>query len=388
MNLRLNQVCQQVQDDIDGLPVDFFDGPAPKDRSQEIGGLIEKNISSLQVEDQERVRQEFLGWGPLENLIQRAELTEIIVNGFNNIWFEKAGRLFQYQDHFFSKLRYLNCIHRLLEKTNKSLTRDRPFCDAPFFGFRLSFVETSITGGECALNLRRHSPANWDLEGLWKKAWCDFSSFKFLQNLIQERKNFLVLGATGSGKTSVVSALLKATAEDSRTLVIEDTSEIHLSKACDLRLLTSEVGEEGHVHIHQSELVRRALRLRPDRLVLGEIRGTEAKDFLMALSTGHDGSFGTLHANNPHQALLRLEMLIQMGSPQWSLDAIRRLISLSLQYLILTQKNSQGERKLEGIYKIHSLEETGFTLEKMELSTPRSLGEEHPSRLEPHSFLQ
>lgn len=380
MNLRLHQVCQQIQDKIDMLQADLFDLHDPKDRSKEVRNIIENETSPLLTEEKSRICSEFLGWGPLENLMCLQGLTEIIVNGSDNIWYEKNGRLFRHEDHFFSRLSYQNCIHRIMEKINRSVTTDQPFCDSHFFNFRISLVDSSVTGTECTINLRKQSDSNWNLENLLQLGWCDTSSYQFLKHLIQSKENFLILGATGSGKTAITSALLKETAVNSRNIVIEDTREIHLAQECDLRLLTSEAGIEKNLIVNQSELVKRALRLRPDRLVLGEIRGHEAKDFLMALSTGHAGSFGTIHADNPQQALLRLEMLVQMGSPQWSLQAIRRLINLSLQYLIHTRKNSSGERKLGGIYRIHSLEETGFILEKIDFS--------ETTRLESHSFLQ
>ncbi len=137
-----------------------------------------------------------------------------------------------------------------------------------------------------------------------------------------------------------------------------------------MKLLTREDPQKVHAPITQSDLVRRTLRLRPDRIIMGEIRGEEAKDFLMSLSTGHRGSFGTLHAQSPHQALLRLEMLIQLGAPQWSLQAIRRLIQLSLEFILITEKTSTGARKFAGLYRLSSLEDHGFLVEAVTDLTP------------------
>ena len=189
--------------------------------------------------------------------------------------------------------------------------------------------------------------------------------FGFLKKIIQLQKNFLVIGSTGEGKTTVVNALLSETDSYERSLIIEDTQEIQLPNSLSIRLLTRDETQNGLCSVDQGQLVKRALRLRPDRLVMGEIRGNEAKDFIMALSTGHRGSFGTLHAKDPQQALLRLEMLIQMGAPHWKLSAIRRLLSLSLDLIIATKKDSSGQRKLEGIYRINSLEENGFLIERL-----------------------
>jgi len=133
-----------------------------------------------------------------------------------------------------------------------------------------------------------------------------------------------------------------------------------------MKLLTREDPHGILPAIDQTQLVKRSLRLRPDRIVMGEVRGSEAKDFLMAMATGHSGSFGTLHAQDASQALIRLEMLIQMGAPQWSLTAIRRLIQLSLDYIIITGRAATGERQLKGVFRLCSLEDQGFLVEQVD----------------------
>jgi pilus assembly protein CpaF len=148
-------------------------------------------------------------------------------------------------------------------------------------------------------------------------------------------------------------------------VIIEDTSELKIPNDAGVKLLTRRDPHRNLRDIDQSELLKQALRMRPDRIIMGEIRGGEAKDLLMAFATGHTGCMGTLHAENARQALLRLEMLIQLGAPQWSLHAVRTLIWLSVQAVIVVARGPQGVRKLEGVYKIASLEEVGFLIERM-----------------------
>ena len=183
--------------------------------------------------------------------------------------------------------------------------------------------------------------------------------------LVEQKRNFLVVGTTGTGKTSILNACLKSLGSNERTVIIEDSRELTLSNSASLRLLTRDDPQKILPPIDQGDLVRHALRLRPDRLVIGEIRGPEAKDLLMALSTGHSGSFSTLHAATAAQALIRLEMLIQLGAPHWNLQAIRRLIFMSLQAIAVVGRGQNGARQLQGIFILSSLEETGFLLERL-----------------------
>jgi len=328
---------------------------------------IQQKIAALQQssETKERLQSEFFGFGPLDPLIRNEGVTEILANAHDEIYFESQGTLHRMEDRFFTEISYRNCIHRLLEKTNSVLSLENPFCDTKFGPFRLSLVDGSVCQKETILSLRRHPGLKWNLDRLMEQGWCSVQEKEILSSVIKNQMNFLVIGSTGAGKTSVVNALLDLTSPMERSVVIEDTHEIELPNSLSLRLLTRAETSSGLPAIDQSQLVKRALRLRPDRLVMGEIRGHEAKDFVMALSTGHRGSFGTLHAKDPHQALLRLEMLIQMGAPHWSLSAIRRLLSLSLEVIIVTERTPEGKRELEGVYRLNSLEENGFLIEKL-----------------------
>jgi pilus assembly protein CpaF len=158
---------------------------------------------------------------------------------------------------------------------------------------------------------------------------------------------------------------LRELPQNERVVILEDTDELHVPNLSSTKMLTRLDPHNLLPPVDLSALLRHSLRLRPDRLVLGEVRGPEAKDLLLTLATGHSGSLGTLHATSAQEALIRLEMLVQLGAPQWAQATVRRLIQLSLHYVVVAQKKIEGARVLEGIYKITSLEEFGFLLEKI-----------------------
>lgn len=366
MNLEVKGIYDRIHEDIARLPLnEFLLSPEEEQhmRSQKIESLIQKHLHLAPPQIQKRLRDELDFWGPLQEPMQDESITEIIVNGPDSIWLEKQGQLVKHPDFFFSDLSFRNCMDRLCQEARTHLTVENPYSEGRFQDFRVTLIGSELTGSDLHLSLRRHPKNPWTFERLQQKDWCSVQVLPLFQKMISERKNFLVVGPTGSGKTSVLNSFLGLLPEQERVVVIEDTSEIALPNQASMKLLTRNDPQGILSSIDQNQLLKRSLRLRPDRLVMGEVRGAEAKDFLMALATGHAGSFGTLHAQTAAQALIRLEMLIQMGAPQWSLTAIRRLIQLSLDYVIVAGRSSQGARELQGIYRLCSLEDHGFLLE-------------------------
>ena len=215
------------------------------------------------------------------------------------------------------------------------------------------------------ISLRRHPKNPWTFQKLKETGWANAEQIELLQKMVEKKENFLIIGGTGSGKTSLLNACLQHLQQNERAVIIEDTSEIKAPNAISCKLLTRQDAQGVLAPIDQTELVRQSLRMRPDRLVLGEIRGPEAKDLLMALSTGHAGSFATLHATDARQALLRLEMLIQLGAPYWSIEAIRNLIFLSLQKIVVVHRNKDSRRELAGIFQISSRESSGILIDQL-----------------------
>ncbi len=340
---------------------DFWRTQNAEKFKQTIEGALELSSSEVR----QRILAEYFSFGPLESLLVDSEVTEILVNGPESIWYEKQGRLQKHPDLFLSEVTYTNSLHRLCEQSRCQSTVEYPATTGQFKEFRLTLVRQELTRNHHHLSLRRHPKNPWTLAKLEEQKWASETEIAKLRKMIAMKKNFLIAGGTGTGKTSLINALLQEIPANERAIVIEDIPEIELPNSSCMKMITREDPQGLLKTIDQSELLRHSLRLRPDRIVMGEIRGAEAKDLLMALATGHSGSFGTLHACDPRQALIRLEMLIQIGAPQWSLQAIRRLIHLSLDYILVVEKITNGNRKLQGAYRICSLEENGFLVEKI-----------------------
>ncbi len=334
------------------------------EQDYQVKAILQAITASETPEVQTRITSEYFGYGPLETLMNDPEITELIINGPQSIWLEKSGRLSRHADGFLSELTFRNFTGRVCREAGIQVSLDCPFADGSWRNFRVHLI-TPPASQVTVLTLRRHPECPWTLEELMKRNWASLEAYEVLNSLVEQKKNFLIIGPTGSGKTSVLNACLKKIPANERVVSIEDTSELALANPISSKLITRRDLNHLLREIDQSELVRQSLRMRPDRIIMGEIRGSEAKDLLMAFATGHSGCMGTLHAESARQALIRLEMLIQLGASQWSLHAVRTLILLSLDSIVVVKKNAQGERKLEGIYRLSSLEEMGFLLEKI-----------------------
>jgi pilus assembly protein CpaF len=314
--------------------------------------------------DYKMLREEILGYGPLSDLIEDQSIGEIIINNFQNIWIEKNGHLSLCPRSFLSDNSYKNILSRIQNEAGLEANMNQPFIDGTWREHRLHLCIPPVTA-HYSLSIRKKSALPWGFERLKEVGWGTQDQIKILRDLYENKKSFLVVGGTSSGKTSVLNSFMQITSPSERILIIEDTSEVLLPNPCSNRLLSRQDPQKLFPDVTLQDLVRQSLRMRPDRIVMGEVRGVEAKDLLMAFATGHEGSCGTIHATSATEALLRLEMLIQLGAPQWSLDAVRRLLFLSLHYLIVVNKNKLGQRKLEGVYRLSSLESFGITVERI-----------------------
>lgn len=333
--------------------------------SDDIRSFLERRVCQLPEKHRHRLMKEFFEYGPLSELFSDEKITEILINSPTDIWFEKNGCLEKYADEFLNGISYNNIFERIMNHAGLVISLENPIVDGSWGQFRISAVKECLTGNYAQMSLRRHPFVPWTFDKLIETNWCTRDEKRILQNLINKRKNFLIIGGTSSGKTSLINAIMAEISQNERMIVIEDSSEIHLQNTVSTKLLTRTESIGQTKEISQAHLVKAALRLRPDRIVMGEIRSHEAKDFLMAVATGHNGCFGSLHAQDPHQALIRLEMLIQMGAPQWNLSAIRKLIRLSLDAILITERDMEGNRRFKGGFKICSLEESGFLLEPL-----------------------
>lgn len=334
-----------------------------KDSQTEIRQIIKDHTDKKNDSYQKRVISEIFENGPLEKILDDSSITEILINQHNSIWYEKNGKFLKLDDHFATKNTYHNFVQRICQSMGAKFDLNQPHTNGKWKNFRVHIIAPPLAK-EIHLSMRNHSKNLWSLESLQRTGWCNKNGRNILLDIVSSEKNILVVGVTGSGKTSVLGALLKETHPEERVIIIEDVSEICSPNNLSIKLLTREDLNHRMKNYTLNDLIKQSLRMRPKRLVMGELRGGEAKDLLLMLSSGHKGSMATLHASSEKEALLRLEILIQMGAPQWSLNTIRHLIKISLDAVVLVGL-SKGQRKLQSISKISSLEQHGLILEKI-----------------------
>lgn len=306
-----------------------------------------------------RILDEFQGYGPLESILNKPNINEIIINNKDCIFYEQNGHLVKHEDGFLSQITFNNIVERLCSESHLSLNYKKPFAEGKWKQFRIHITRPPIVIKDFHISLRKHPKEVWTLDKLAQKNWAPQHAIQIIKDLIYQGDNFLIVGSTSSGKTSVLNACLQELPKNERVITIEDADELRLPNDASTKLLTQNSQESSLSLISQDDLLKQSLRLRPDRLVMGEVRGAEAKNLLLALSSGHKGSIGTLHASHHKQAISKLEMLTQMGATQWQSTTVQRLIHLSLQAVIVVEK-IKDVRKLKGVYKISGLESSGF----------------------------
>lgn len=361
----INEAIVRIQKEIDRMSMETVtsvESTSTEDFLQKIRNIISTQYPNGTMG--ERLHQEYLGWGPLENLLKDDKVSEIIVCGREHIAVERDGKLRLHDDKFLSDATYALFVRRICHEAGVELSYVMPFIHGRWRDFRIQIASQPITETP-VINFRRVRITNWTLHDLEKMQMITPAQVTYLQVATSQKKNILVIGNTGSGKTTLANALLATVAINERVLVIEDTNELLLPNTISTKMLTRFDPQNKVPAIDQTLLVQQALRMRPDRLVVGEVRGSEAKDLILALSTGHGGSLSTLHAENASQALLRLEMLVSLGAPQWQISTIRQMIRFGLDIIVTTKRYANGLRKVDGVYQITSLEDFGLVVDQV-----------------------
>ena len=308
--------------------------------------------------------QEAIGLGPLEYLIARDDISEIMVNGPDQIFVEKQGELFRTDASFADNNQVLSAIERIVAPLGRRIDESSPMVDARLAdGSRVNAIipPLSLTGP--TLTIRKFSRTPLKAEDLVRFGSTSPEIIKFLSVCVQARKNILISGGTGSGKTTLLNVLSSFLPNRERIVTIEDAAELQLHQEHIVRLEARPPNIEGKGAISIRDLVRNALRMRPDRIVVGECRGGEALDMLQAMNTGHDGSLTTIHANSARDALARLETLVLMAGFDLPLRAIREQIASAIHIIVQISRERDGSRKIISVSEITQMEGDVITMQ-------------------------
>ena len=312
------------------------------------------------------IADDTLGHGPLERLLEDESVTEIMVNGPYDIWVERKGRLQETSAHFSDESHLRRIINKMVAQVGRRIDESSPMVDARLpDGSRVNAVlpPLSLTGP--LVTIRKFSKRRLDPGDLVRLGTLSTETVEFVQRCVQAELNILVAGGTGSGKTTLLNALSTAIPGDERIVTIEDAAELRLNQRHVLRLEARPKNIEGQGEIAIRELVRNSLRMRPDRIIVGEVRGAETLDMLQAMNTGHDGSLSTIHANTPRDALSRVEPMVLMAGYDLPVKAIRQQVASALDLIIQLERFGDGSRRVVSITEVGRMESEVVTLSEL-----------------------
>ena len=327
-----------------------------------------------------RLIDEITGLGPLQPLIDDPGISDIMVNGPHQIYVERQGKLVLTDVSFIDENQLLGIAKRMAAQAGRRVDESQPMCDARLMdGSRINIAIPPVALDGTAISIRKFGRHEIRLEDMVQFGTLSPEIFKVLAVAARCRLNVLVSGGTGSGKTTMLNALSQHIAQDERIITIEDTAELSLQQPHVVRMETRPAGIENTGEITQRNLVINSLRMRPDRIILGECRGPEAFEMLQAMNTGHDGSMSTLHANSPRDALARVESMVMMATPNLPLEAIRRHIASAVDLVIQISRLHDGSRKVMSVSEIVGIEGDTIVIEEIFRFTPD--GENHEGKV-------
>ncbi len=318
--------------------------------------LLQKSLREVQCES------------PVEELLKDPEITDILISDHQTIYVERCGRLEQSPLQFVSAQSYHVYLERLISAAGRFVGEDHPYCDFVLSdGSRAHYIFDSVAGGRRYLSIRKIRESPWTLEELKSRQMMSEKTLRLLHQAVDAKRTILIAGATGSGKTSLMRALMHSVCEDERIITIEDTPELSLSRLNRVSLFSRPAQGTSLRAISLRELVRQSLRMRPDRLIIGEVRGEEALDLLHALNTGHSGSFCTVHANSARDALYRIEGLVRMAEASLREELVREWMSRSIHLVLYCRKNESGQRQISEAAWVRGLAGNQIVLESIDL---------------------
>ncbi len=330
--------------------------------------LVAQESIALNLDERDRMVQEVLdeifGLGPLQPLILDPEISDILVNGHDDVWLERHGKLEKTSVRFQNDTHLMQVIDRIVSAVGRRIDESSPMVDARLpDGSRVNAIIPPLALDGPHVSIRKFKRDTLSTDDLIHNGSITDEMVDLLRAIVRSRLNVLISGGTGSGKTTLLNILSSFIPGDERILTIEDSAELQLNQPHVVRLETRPPNVEGRGQVTQRELVINALRMRPDRIVLGEVRGAEAIDMLQAMNTGHDGSLTTLHANTPRDALGRLETMVSMANLNLPETAARRQIASAIQVVVQLSRLSDGTRRVMSIAEIVGMEGDVITMQ-------------------------
>jgi len=335
-----------------------------------LGELLSEENTPLSLAEREMLFQEVLddvfGLGPLEPLLRDPSISDILVNTYKHVFVERGGLLEKVNTNFQDDRHLMRVIDRIVSQVGRRVDDSSPMVDARLAdGSRVNAIIPPLAVDGPVMSIRRFPAERLKADDLVTLRALTKPMLDFLSHCVRARLNGLISGGTGAGKTTLLNVLSSFIGERERIVTIEDAAELQLHQEHVVRLETRPPNVEGKGAVRQRQLMVNALRMRPDRIVVGEVRGEEALDMLQAMNTGHDGSLTTVHANTPRDALTRVETMIAMGATNLPEKAMRQQISSAIQFVVQQTRLSDGSRKITSISEITGMEGEVITMQEI-----------------------
>jgi pilus assembly protein CpaF len=333
--------------------------------------------ASEKLQISEEVLHEVFGLGPLEPLLQDPTISDILVNGYKNVYVERGGLLETTSVRFHDDHHLLRIIDKIVSQVGRRVDESNPMVDARLSdGSRVNAIIPPLAVDGPLLSIRRFGTDKLMPEDLVERLSITPGMMRLLEAAVKARLNIIVSGGTGSGKTTLLNALSVFISPKERIVTIEDAAELQLKQPHVARLETRPANVEGHGVVRQRQLLVNCLRMRPDRIIVGEVRGEEALDMLQAMNTGHDGSLTTIHANSPRDAIARLEVMISLANANMHLTAIRQQVASAVHILVQAARMSDGSRRVINITEVTGIETDVVTLQDIFVFEKRGVSPE------------
>lgn len=332
-----------------------------------------------------------LGLGPLEPLLARDDIADIMVNGYNRVYIETGGRIELTDIRFRDNAQLMNICQRIVSAVGRRVDEASPICDARLAdGSRVNAIVPPLAIDGPALTIRKFKKEKLTMDKLVSFGSMTPQAARVIQIAAAARCNIIISGGTGSGKTTLLNCLTSYIDSGERIITCEDAAELQLQQPHVVRLETRPPNLEGIGQVTMRDLVRNCLRMRPERIIVGEVRGPEAFDLLQAMNTGHDGSMGTIHANNPREAISRIENMIAMGGYNLPAKAVREQIASAVHVIVQASRLRDGSRKVTHVTEVVGMEGEVVTLQDLfvfefvgEDAQGRVIGRHRPTGLRP-----